>query len=239
MKEYIVVGNLKTNMLVKNISDYLKIINEKIDNKNVVICPSNIYIPYFLRQKYSVGIQNIFSKSKGTYTGEVTPLQAASMGIEYAIIGHSDRRIHLKETDEDINKKILECLKYNLKVILCVGETNEDKKMLRIINVLKKQISSALRNVENFENIYIAYEPVWSIGTNIIPDNRDIKEVVDYIKDIVKKQFKYDDIKVLYGGSVNKNNISKIKEVENLSGLLIGGSAENPNDFIKIIEEVV
>lgn len=238
-KEYLVVGNLKTNMLVKDISEYLLVANKKINNKNIVICPTSIYIPYFLRQNYSVGLQNVFYKSNGSYTGEVTPLQAANIGIDYIIIGHSERRIYFEESDSDINKKILECLKYNLKVIICIGETNEEKNMLKTTRVLKKQLTSSLRNVENFDNIYIAYEPVWAIGTNVIPNNKDIKEAALFIKDVVRKQFKYDDIKVLYGGSVNINNILKIKEVENLSGILVGLTSTKIDEFIKIIEEVV
>ena len=236
MKEFLVVGNLKSNMLVKDISNYLNKM-KVIEDKNVVIFPAAIYIPYFLKNGYSVGSQTVFFK-EGSYTGEISPMQLASMGIDYVMIGHSDRRIYFNETDSDINKKILECLKYNLKIILCVGETNEDKNMLRTTRVLKKQITYALRNVDNFDNIIIAYEPVWAIGTNITPSINDIKSACLYIKEIVEKQFKKDNIKVLYGGSVTSKNINEINQIEELSGVLVGMSATDPDEFIDIINNV-
>lgn len=236
MKEFLVVGNLKSNLLVKDISEYLKKI-DIINSKNVVLFPASIYIPYFLKKNYSVGSQNVFFK-EGSYTGEISPMQLASMGIEYVMIGHSDRRIYFNETDSDINKKILECLKYNLKVILCIGETNEDKNMLRTTKVLKKQITYDLRNVKNFENIIIAYEPIWAIGTNLLPDQNDIRSACLYIKQVVEKQFKVDDVKVIYGGSVTAENIKQLKCIEELSGVLVGTSSTNPEEFIKIIKAV-
>ena len=124
--KFLVVANLKFNMLVSDIAVYLKKINT-LENKNLVICPTSIYTPYFLKQNYKVGLQNVYFESEGHYTGEISPLQASKMGVEFAIVGHSDRRIYFGEDDVDINKKVLECLKNNLKVILCVGETNEEK----------------------------------------------------------------------------------------------------------------
>ncbi|MDD3452861.1 MAG: triose-phosphate isomerase [Bacilli bacterium] len=237
-KEFLIIGNLKMKMITSDMSKYLKTINKKIDNQNVVICPTSIYVPYFLKQKYKVGLQNVFFRSEGAYTGEVSPKQAASMGIEYIIIGHSDRRIYFNETDSDINKKILECLKYDLKVILCIGETNEEKNMLKTTRILKKQLTIALRNVENFDNIYVVYEPVWAIGTKIIPEIKDIKEAILYIKEIVKNNFNFNNIKVLYGGSIDKNNIKKIKEISELSGIMVGDNSTIEEEFINIIEEI-
>ena len=117
-----VFANLKMNMTTKEVSEYLKIINDKMFISNVVIFPTSIYIPYFLNQNYDVGIQNIFYENNGPYTGEVSPSQARSMGIKYAIVGHSDRKI-LGEDGTIINKKLKKCLENKIKVILCVGET--------------------------------------------------------------------------------------------------------------------
>lgn len=228
----IIIGNLKNYMKSSEVAEYLKKI-DLIEDKNVIICPSNIYIPYFLKKGYSVGIQNINGLTK-TCTGEITPEQAKSLGITYTIVGHSERRINLKETDSDINNKILEANKYNMKIILCIGETLEEKNMLKTSQVLKKQIINDLKNT-NLKNIVIAYEPIWAIGTNKIPTIKDISLTVEYIKDIVKKNFDT-DIKVLYGGSVNSTNINEI--ITNVDGVLIGKASTDPKEFLKIIEVV-
>ena len=126
-KNKIVIANHKMNMLSSDINIYLKKIKEQINIENVIICPSCIYIPYFLKQNFKVGIQNIFYKSKGAYTGEISPRQAKSMEVDYAIVGHSERRKYFLETNNEINQKIELCLKNNLKVILCIGENKEEK----------------------------------------------------------------------------------------------------------------
>lgn len=228
----LIIGNLKNYMMSSEIVNYLKKV-DKIDDKNVIICPSNIYIPYFLKKGYSVGIQNINELDK-TCTGEITPSQAKSLGINYTIVGHSERRINLKETDIDINKKIIEAQKYNMKIILCIGETLEEKEMLKTSIVLKKQLLNSLKNT-NLKNIVIAYEPIWAIGTNKIPSIKDIASTTSYIKELIKKNFD-SDIKVLYGGSVNSTNIGEI--IKEVDGVLIGKASTDGSDFLKIIEVV-
>lgn len=231
-----VFANLKMNMTTKEVSEYLKIINDKMFISNVVIFPTSIYIPYFLNQNYDVGIQNIFYENNGPYTGEVSPSQARSMGIKYAIVGHSDRKI-LGEDETIINKKLKKCLENKIKVILCVGETLEQREMLKTDKVLKKQLLEALRGIEkkDLKNIFIAYEPVWAVGTNELPLNREINDCVEYIKNICKTYL--DGIPfVLYGGSINEKNIKKLNEINNIDGFLIGASSCNIEKFLKIID---
>lgn len=237
----IVVGNLKMNMVADEVSNYLNKVNKNIYSNQVVICPSSIYIPYFLKQRYQVGIQNISSENSGAYTGEVSALQAYSLGVNYALIGHSERRHLFSENDLAVNKKVKIAIKNNLYPIICIGETNEDKVMLRTEKVLKKQITYALKDltVEDMDNIVIAYEPVWSIGTNKIPSNRDIKNTISYIKLLVNNLYHYNRVKVLYGGSVNKNNIEQLVKIDNLDGFLVGGASLKPDEFLKIIEVAV
>lgn len=237
----IIVGNLKMNMVASEINDYLKEVNKKINNSDVVICPSSLYIPYFLKQKYKVGIQNIASAETGAHTGEISASQVSSLGVEYAIIGHSERRQMYGDTDLLINKKVKLALANNLIPIICVGETNEDKVMFRTEKVINKQITYALRDLskENMEKVIIAYEPVWAIGTNVIPTNSDIKNAISYIKSLVNKITKYNDTKVLYGGSVNKKNISELIKINEVDGFLIGGASLKPDEFSEIIEVAV
>ena len=236
----LVVGNFKMKMNARDINSYLKSIDKYELNKQVVICPTSIYLPYFLNKKYSVGIQNISYFDEGAYTGEISAAQVASMGVKYAIIGHSERRIYAKETDIDINKKIKMALNNKLKVILCIGESLEERDLLKTDRILKRQILNALSDIEidMFKNIIIAYEPVWAIGTNKIPTNKEITDTVNFIKMIVNDHFK-SSINVLYGGSINEKNIETLNKIDNLSGYLVGGASTDCSKFLKIIEVVV
>lgn len=235
MSEFLVIANLKTGLLTQDLVPYLNEIN-KYDGNNLVICPTSIYVPYFLKQKYKVGLQNIFYENSNSNTGEITPKQAHSLGIKYVIVGHSQRR-KLNETDMDVNKKIIESLKQGLKVILCVGETKEEHDMMKTSIILKKQLVHALKNVSDLNNVIIAYEPIWSIETGKLPNNQDIISVSSYIKQIVFELYNYDDIKIIYGGSIDDNNIDMIRKIPNICGVMIGTSALNAKTLLTIMDK--
>lgn len=236
----LVVGNMKMNLSAAEINEYLKKVDEQEYNKQVVFCPSSLYLPYFVGKKYGVGSQDIAAYDNGAYTGEISAKQIVSMSIDYTIIGHSERREYFKETDETVRKKIDLALADNLKVILCIGETEEERDSLKTYKVLKKQITAALKGIDksNYEKIVIAYEPVWSIGTGKTPTNREIEDTITFIKSIVTELWSY-DIQVLYGGSVNDENVAKLEEINNVGGYLVGGASTKADKFIKIIEVVV
>lgn len=233
MKDFLIVANIKNNLLVKDIITYLEQIKE-YDGNNLVICPPSIYIPYFLKNKFDVGIQNVCHE---ICTGEILPIQASDMGIKYTIVGHSDRRILLNESEIDINKKVQDSVNNGLKVILCVGETLEEKSMMKTTRVLNRQLQSGLRNVKNFENIIIAYEPIWAIGTGKTPNNQDIKDAVTYIKEVVSSISGYNDIHVIYGGSVDLENIELLKKIPNLNGVLVGKSSLDADKLIELTKK--
>jgi len=237
MENKLVIANHKMNMDAKEINEYLKELG-KINNKNVIICPTSIFIPYFLKKKFKVGIQNTFIHESGSYTGEVSPKQAKSLGVSYTIIGHSERRIYLDETDTFINKKVLESLNNNLKVILCIGETLEEKNMLKTDRILKRQLINALRDVENINEIIIAYEPVWSIGTGVVPENSEITATISYIRTIIDNLYPDNNVKIVYGGSVTEKNIKSLNKIKEVNGFLVGGASLNTKSFLKIIEVV-
>lgn len=240
MESKIIVANLKMAMSASDTASYLKLVNKNL-SKNVIICPSNIYLPYFVNNSYSVGIQNIFFRSDGEFTGEVSPMQAKSIGANYALIGHPERRLYFNETDDIINKKVLECLKNNLKIILCIGETVQDKNLFRTDKVLKKQILNCLSGVklDKMPDIIIAYEPFWTVDTNTVATNYEIERVIKIIKDVAQKYLKYNNIKVIYGGNIDKDNIKTIMNVKDLDGYLLGRSSCDIEEFSKIIEVVV
>ena len=235
MKEFLVVANLKMNLLAKDLVPYLNKLNE-CKEKRLVVCPTSIYVPYFLKHDYQVGMQNLFYEDEGLYTGEISPKQAFSIGVNYVIIGHSNRRSTFNESDSDINKKVKKCLENGLKVVLCIGETLEERNMMKTSRVLKRQLMSDLRGIDNLDNVYIAYEPIWAIGSGKTPSNQDIKEVTKYIKEIVFELNKYDDVKVLYGGSIDENNIELITRIPNICGVLVGNTSVDVEKLLTIVE---
>ena len=231
-----IIANLKMNMFTTQISEYLKIISDKMFVSNLIICPTSIYIPYFLNHSYEVGLQNIYYENDGPFTGEISPKQASSLGIKYAIIGHSDRR-SMGEDNLIINKKIKKALENSIKVILCVGETYEEREMLKTDKILKTQILSGLRGVDKkyFNNILIAYEPVWAVGTNKLPNKKEISSCITFIKNICKTNLEGIPF-ILYGGSINEKNIKELNKIENVDGFLIGNSSCDAEKLIKIID---
>ena len=157
------------------------------------------------------------------------------MGINFSILGHSERRNYFKEDDELINKKVIASTNEGIKTIVCIGETLEERNMLKTAKVLRKQLEKDLSGA-NLNNVIVAYEPVWAIGSNIMCNDVDISKTALYIKQLVKNYFKYDNIKVIYGGSVNDENISKIANIKEIDGVLVGGSSMDSSKFLKIVE---
>lgn len=241
MENKIVIANMKMNMTAVEVDNYLEQINGKINSRYVVICPTSIYVPYFLKNNYLVGLQNTHVGEKGAYTGEISPAQANSMGITLTILGHSERRNHFKESNKLINSKIKSAIDNNLKVVLCIGEDLNEYKHGMTHKVLKNQIMSCLDEIEpnKLQDVIIAYEPVWAIGTGLTPTNDEIESAATFIKNNVKRYSNFDNIPVLYGGSVNPDNISELEKVPNLSGYLIGNASLDPNKLLLIIEVVL
>lgn len=237
-KSKIVIGNHKNYMNLTDISKYLKKANEKITTSDVVICPSNIYIPYFIKHDYMVGVQNI--EVTKPFTGEISSSQVSDLEIKYVIVGHKERVNNFMEEESRINKKVLDVINHNLNPIVCIGETIEEKNLFKTEKSLKRQIAEYLKNVplEKFKNIILAYEPVWTIGTNKNLTVVDLKKNVNYIKEIVKKIYNV-DIPVVYGGSITSSNIEKFNKIECVDGFLVGEASTNIDEFLKIIGVVV
>ena len=230
-----IYANMKMNLTYEEVKNYIE--NTKEIKDSFVVIPSNIYIPYFIENKYNVGIQNISKYDNGAYTGEVSAKQAKSIGCNYTIIGHSERRNLFNETNEEVNKKIVKALENDLKVILCIGDNIEKKNNYLTKEVLKKQIESCLKDIKNIDNIILAYEPIWSIGTGLIPKIEELESITLYIKEVINNLYNK-DITLLYGGSVNENNIKEIDFVRNINGYLVGGASLDPIRLNKMIEEV-
>lgn len=240
--EKIVIANMKMNLKLDEIKNYIDEIEKSVNTKRFVICPSSLYLPFFINKEFATGIQNISSSEEGAYTGEISPSQVESLGVEYSIVGHSERRQYYNEDDVIINQKIICGLKHNLKIILCIGETKDEKDNGLTDNKLKEQLVNDLVNIsyEQLNNIIIAYEPIWSIGTGNVPTNEEIEKVINYIKSVVDNIYGSNtNIPVLYGGSVNEKNIDEINEISCLTGVLVGGASLIPSKINKIKEVIL
>jgi len=220
----IIVLNHKMNLVYDEIEEYLKILN-KIDTSNkVIVCPSNLYLESFVKNsKFKIGSQNVSSKKEGAFTGEVSALQLKRIGVDYVIVGHSEVRRNLKETNDLINKKIKVSLENALIPILCIGEEKSDYDNGNTLNVLKKELDECLKDV-NLENIIIAYEPIWSIGTNDVLELDTLNCLIKEINDYLFSKFNC-YATIIYGGSVNVKNIKDVLELPNIAGVLVGSSS--------------
>ncbi len=192
----------------------------------------------------SLGAQNVWYYEKGPYTGEISILQLKELGVKYIIIGHSERRKYLGETDEDINRKINICLDNGLTPILCVGETFEERRINKTDLVLIRQISQAMQDVKLKDNqkIIIAYEPVWVIGSGQAIKFEDAQHASQVIKqtllDFLEPEIIKKNVPVIYGGSVDKDNIKNFIKPKILDGVLVGGASLNIEKFISLIKQL-
>ena len=236
----IIVGNLKANMNMDKVGDYIYTMNNSINSDNeVVICPSYIYIPFFTNENFNVGSQNVSIYDNGAFTGEVSAEQLKSAKVKYVIVGHSERRKYFHENERVMNIKIRKCLDNELIPIVCIGETKEERIEFKTKQVLRMDLLEILKDLDRdkIKDLIIAYEPIWAIGTGIVPSPKEIDDIALFIKDIVKSAYKI-NVKVLYGGSINTTNIDKFKLLNDIDGFLVGGASNNPNEFVQIINEI-
>jgi triosephosphate isomerase len=228
-------GDLRSLNSLNKVIKFSK--SNKINKGRIIYCPPYTLISSFLKKfqncQIDIGGQNCQeSENYGPYTGFVNSRMLKNVGANYVIIGHSENR-EKGENNKLINLKIKSALKAKLKVIFCVGETLIEKRKKRTQSILSKQIKIGLDKIKNKSNIFIAYEPVWAIGTGIIPKSKELLKTVSFIK----SKFNDKSPKVLYGGSVNPQNINDLKEINNIDGFLIGGASHNPNKFIDIVKK--
>ena len=246
----IVIGNLKMNILTQPEREkYFKSFKAeqtkvKLNDTDIILCPPTIHLEAFKKwnnKKVVLGAQNISSEIKGSYTGETSPVMAKNLGASFTIIGHSERRKYFGESNEEINFKVITALKNGLKPIVCVGETQEQKDNQETLKVITKQVEEALFEVSRTkaESITIAYEPVWAIGTGVVPDANGVMEAKVLIRRILVEMFgkKYaEKVAILYGGSVDVRNAKEVCVESEMDGALIGGVSLVPHEFFKVAE---
>lgn len=230
-----IVSNHKMNLTKEEIENYVSQISSLKSTNKLVFCPSNIYLPYFQNQEnYELGVQNVADRKMGALTGEVAVEQLKSLNVSYVIIGHSERRNILNESEEMIHQKIKLVLENDMIPILCIGEKEEEIPQRE--EILMAEIDSAFLQQSNLERLIIAYEPIWAIGTGKIPTPEEITTITEWIKDYIQKKYQV-SCPVLYGGSVSVSNIDELSTVSNIDGYLIGGTSLDIKKLRVIIEK--
>lgn len=248
--EKIIVGNFKMNLTsIQERDHYFELFSKEIsgtgkDSAEIILCPPFVHLEAFnkwRKKNIKLGAQNMFSEKSGSFTGEISPLMLKSSGCEYVILGHSERRRFFCENDGEINLKVISALKQDLYPILCVGETKIQRENEETSSIIGNQVERALSKVSRnkLENIVIAYEPVWSVGSDIIPTSNEIMEVKLLIKKTLFNMFgkKYaEKVRIIYGGSVNSKNIRQVCVDPGIDGVLVGRESLNPHEFLRVAD---
>ena len=246
MRKKVIAGNWKMNMLpdatIRFIDELTPLV--KAAESEVILCVPYTDLFYALltaqNTNIKIGAQNMHWEESGAYTGEVSGQMLKSIGVEYVIIGHSERRQYFAETDETVNKKIKSAFKYGLKPIVCVGETLEQREAGKEKEIVTKQIELALEGLaeEQVENTIIAYEPIWAIGTGKTATSEDANDMVKAIRENISNiygQKVADRVIIQYGGSVKASNAKELFSMSDIDGGLVGGASLKSDEFAKIV----
>ncbi|MDR7855730.1 triose-phosphate isomerase [Tissierella sp.] len=245
MRTPIIAGNWKMNNTIK---EGLQLIEEIKSQKLIEEVEAVICLPFTMLQagkkaientNIKLGAQNMHWENNGAFTGEVSPLMLKELGVEYVILGHSERRQYFNETDDNVNKKIKSALIHGIKPIVCVGETLEQREEEIEKDVVKSQILNAFEGIEgkDLDNIVIAYEPIWAIGTGKTASSDDANYMLGFIRETIGSKYgdKKDIIRIQYGGSVKPSNIKELMNKNEIDGALVGGASLKAEDFVSLI----
>ena len=249
MRKNVIAGNWKMNNDLSESQNLITRLTSGLSNLkincDVIICP-----PYTSLSEANslikntivkLGAQNVYHEDNGAYTGEISPLMLKSVGCEYVIIGHSERRTIFKESNETINKKIKKAFEHGLKVIFCIGETLDEREKNITNDVVKKQVIEGLLDIDEkaISNMIIAYEPVWAIGTGRNATPQQAQDVHKFIRKLIEDKYSSgiaDDLTIQYGGSVKPDNAGELLSQPDIDGALVGGACLKAESFIDIIK---
>ena len=246
MRRKVIAGNWKMNMLPNEAMNFIQSLEQKVKGTEheVVLCVPYTDIFYSVMNaqetNIKIGAQNMHWEEKGAYTGEVSAEMLKSVGVEYVIIGHSERRQYFAETDETVNKKLKKALEVGLKPIVCVGETLEQREQGITMQVITSQTEKALEGIEasDVEKVIIAYEPIWAIGTGKTATKEDANEAVKQIREKIAEKYGQNTangVIIQYGGSVKASNAKELFEMSDIDGGLVGGASLKVEEFANIV----
>jgi triosephosphate isomerase len=247
MRKWIVAGNWKMHNTIGESVALAYAIKEGttgLKNGEVIVAPPFTALhsvgETIKGSAVALAAQNMYYEDKGAFTGEVSPSMLTDAGCKYVIIGHSERRKYFNESDENVNLKVMKALATGLKPIVCVGETDGERNKGVTQAVVNRQVRKALAGVIKIDHIVIAYEPVWAIGTGKVATSAQAEDVHDFIRRLLVEIYgcMADDVRILYGGSVTKDNIGELIAMEDIDGALVGGASLKPDDFLGIINKM-
>lgn len=216
----------------------------KEETVETVICAPSIFLRDLVKREggeLNIGAQNMHYLDEGAYTGEISAPMLKSYGVEYVIVGHSERREYYNETDEAVNLKTIQAIKYNIKPIVCVGESLTIREEGTTNEFVEAQIKKAYTNINNEDALktIIAYEPIWAIGTGVTATNEQANDAIKNIRLVLKELYDEDTankIRILYGGSVNPNNIEGLLQTSDIDGALVGGASLDARSYLQLVE---
>lgn len=246
MRKKIIAGNWKMNMLPDAAIRFIDELTPLVKNaeNEVVLCVPYTDLFYSLlaaqNTNIKIGAQNMHWEESGAYTGEVSGKMLKAIGVEYVIIGHSERRQYFAETDETVNKKLHAAFKYGLKPIVCVGETLEEREAGKAEEIITSQTEKALEGLTDnqVENTIIAYEPIWAIGTGKTATKEDANDAIKSIRNKISNiygQMVAERVIIQYGGSVKSSNAKELFTMSDIDGGLVGGASLKSDEFAKIV----
>ena len=248
MRRNIVAGNWKMNKLFSDADDLVNAIAEELrsydtSDVDVIVCPPFPYLELVSDVSedgdFFTGAQNVSKFENGAYTGEVSATMLKSLGVDYCIVGHSERRKYFKETNQDIAQKIDRLLNEDITPIMCVGESLDERESGRYLEVIRTQIEEGIFHLsaDDMQRCIIAYEPVWAIGTGHTATKEQAQDVHGFIRNLIREKYNDDvaqEVSILYGGSCNPTNAKELFAMEDIDGGLIGGASLKHKDFIEI-----
>lgn len=243
MSNKIIIANFKMNLSSKeeavDLCQFYQQKDKELPNVDFIAAPDFLWLEDVVRLGVAVSSQDCFFEDSGAFTGEISPMILKNLGVQYCIIGHSERR-KLGDTDEIINKKIKAVIKNGLIPILCVGETLEQKQSGQKEEILRSQIIKALNNIPPtaFKSLIVAYEPVWAIGTGLAENPDEAEKTMEFISNLIKQIIPGVEVKMIYGGSVDVSNIASFVSKKIIHGALVGGVSLKKEEFAKILEIV-
>ncbi|EFD05285.1 triose-phosphate isomerase [Peptostreptococcus anaerobius 653-L] len=245
MRKPIIAGNWKMNKTIKEGLEFIEAVKSKTEGDAEVLICAPFTLLKDLKEatkgtNIKIGAQNMHFEESGAFTGEVAPANLVELGIDYVIIGHSERREYYNETDETCNKKVLKAIEVGINPILCCGETLEERESNSTMDKVKGQIVKGLKDVkaEDLEKVVIAYEPIWAIGTGKTATAEQANEVIAYIRNVVRDLYAdlADKVRIQYGGSVKPANVAEIMGQTDIDGALVGGASLKADDYLGLLK---
>ncbi|SES41715.1 triose-phosphate isomerase [Salipaludibacillus aurantiacus] len=248
MRKPIIAGNWKMNKTKAEALDFIQEVKGLVpsaDTVESVICSPYLFLDALIEEAkgtdVKVGAQNMHFEENGAFTGEVSPVALKDLGVEYVVIGHSERRELFGETDESVNQKVHAAFKHGLVPIVCVGETLEQREANETNNVVTKQVNDGLKGLteEQVKQTVIAYEPVWAIGTGKTASSEEANETCGVIRRVVGETFSQEAaeaVRIQYGGSVKPANIKELLGQSDIDGALVGGASLEAQSFLQLVE---